>query len=38
MPPSKHSLPRTIVTDFHFWLPVAVLLFGIGLLFFVARS
>jgi hypothetical protein len=32
-----HSLARAILTDLHFWLPAAVLAFGVGLLFFVAR-
>jgi hypothetical protein len=33
----KHSLARTILTDFHFWLPAVVLAMGLGLLFFIAR-
>jgi hypothetical protein len=26
------TIPRAILTDVHFWLPVAVLIFGISLL------
>jgi hypothetical protein len=32
MEPSRRSLARAIATDVHFWLPVAVLMFGIVLL------
>jgi hypothetical protein len=28
----KHSLGKTILTDSHLWLPIAVLIFGIALL------
>jgi hypothetical protein len=33
----KRSLARTVLTDFHLWLPAVVLAFGVGLLFFLAR-
>ncbi len=32
MPNSKQSLTRAITTDPHLWLPIAVLIIGIGVL------
>jgi hypothetical protein len=33
----KRSLTRAVLTDSHLWLPVAVLAFGVALLFLLAR-
>jgi hypothetical protein len=35
---SQRSVVRTILTDLHFWLPMAVLVAGIGLLFVLTRA
>jgi hypothetical protein len=32
------GITRGILTDVQFWLPVAVLLFGVGLLLWIARA
>ena len=35
--PAARSRARAILTDLHFWLPVVVLVVGLGLLFFVSK-
>jgi len=36
--PLKRSFARAVLTDEHFWLPVAILILGFTLLIFVARA
>jgi len=38
LPRSSRSLVRLILTDVQFWLPIAILLVGIGLLIFLDKQ